>query len=293
MLYFSFVTDKFVAPQKRVTVIPYENGKAQPTLLHEENVEICLGEIEHYFFKKLREELKLIIKGSANALYDVIGVPINAFNIDDENTDGFDEIVKFVLLEYSHYPIRELGNRSLQDLSIGIKFCKKIKNSELNKMLSEYMQSKNYESVEEQILWKNMTDNEKTDTFSEKLRQIGSDNNELIIVDPYLFSTSDSVYCELLSNIIKKSNSKPVVVITDDRHYTAESFQLVQSNVSASIELKFSSDFHDRFWIVDRINGICSGTSLNGVGKRISLLNEISEEDVKDIVEELSDKNLI
>ena len=93
----------------------------------------------------------------------------------------------------------------------------------------------------------------------------------------------------MLSNIIEKSNSQFVVVITDNRDYKAKSFELVKSKVGASIKLKFSLDFHDRFWIVDRKNGICSGTSLNGVGKRISLLNEISEEDVRDIVYELSE----
>ncbi|MBQ3601690.1 MAG: hypothetical protein II992_10895 [Lachnospiraceae bacterium] len=46
MLYFSFVTDKFIANQKRATVIPHENGKPESTLSYEENVEICLGDIE-------------------------------------------------------------------------------------------------------------------------------------------------------------------------------------------------------------------------------------------------------
>lgn len=46
MLYCSFVTDKFIANQKRATVIPHENGKPESTLSYEENVEICLGDIE-------------------------------------------------------------------------------------------------------------------------------------------------------------------------------------------------------------------------------------------------------
>ena len=161
-----------------------------------------------------------------------------------------------------------MDNKSLQDLGIEIEFCKKINNSELNKVLSEYMKTINYVYVEE-VMWKNMTDDEKADVFSRNLNKIGCSNSELIIVDPYLFATDDLEYCNLLSNIIQKSKSKAVIAITDKCHCKNSSLQIVTNNVEASIDLKFSSDFHDRFWIVNRTKGICSGKSLNGVGKRI------------------------
>jgi hypothetical protein len=60
-----------------------------------------------------------------------------------------------------------------------------------------------------------------------------------------------------------------------------------------SIKVKYSNDFHDRFWIANRNKGFCTGTSLNGVGKKISLINEIADEDVKDIIAELESRDLI
>lgn len=293
MLYFQFNTDKFIAPTRRVMITPYENGKPQQMLSYEENEEICLGDIETYFFNKLQNEVNITIAGFGNALFDIIGVPVGAFNIDDENKNDIDEIIKFVLSKYSEYPIQELDNKSLRDLGIEIEFCKKINNSELNKVLSEYMKTSNYEYVEEEVMWKNMTDDEKADVFSRNLNKIGSNNSELIIVDPYLFTTDALDYCNLLSKIIQKSNSKAVIVITDKCHCKNSSLQIVTNNVEASIDLKFSSDFHDRFWIANRTKGICSGTSLNGVGKRISLINEMADEDVKEVVEELVKQKLI
>lgn len=59
------------------------------------------------------------------------------------------------------------------------------------------------------------------------------------------------------------------------------------------VEVLFTSEFHDRFWISNRKKGFYTGTSLNGVGKRISLINTISEEDVRQIVEELVKNNVI
>ena len=53
------------------------------------------------------------------------------------------------------------------------------------------------------------------------------------------------------------------------------------------IKIKYSYDFHDRFWIADRKKGFYTGTSINGIGKRISLINLLSEEDVEIIIDEL------
>lgn len=241
----------------------------------------------------MRDELALMEVGFGDALYDVIGVPINAFSIDDEKIGSLDKILKFALMKYSSLPIQELDNKSLKDLGIEIEFCKRISNADLNRKLSEYFQSNNFEYVEEKVMWKNMTDDEKSDVFSRELKSIETENNELIIVDPYLFSSDDMEYCNLLANIIKKSKAKSVIVITDERHYKDSSLDAVKNEISIPIEVKFSADFHDRFWISNRKKGFCTGTSLNGVGKRISLINVIENDDVTDIVEELTVQSLI
>ena len=48
-------------------------------------------------------------------------------------------------------------------------------------------------------------------------------------------------------------------------------------NTPIPIQVKFTADFHDRFWIAGRSKGLCCGTSFNGVGKRISCINTLSE----------------
>lgn len=270
MLYFCFNTDKVTVPITK-----------------------DLGEIEECIFEKLKNEANLKIDGYGDVLYQSIGVPIGAFRIDDENIDDTEKIIKFVIDKCSEYPIQELDDKSLKDLGIEIKFCKKINNTELDSILTEHIKSNKYAYVKEKVMWKHMTNDEKTDVYYRYLNNIGSNNNELIIIDPYLFATDEMDYCKLLSDIIQKSNPKEVIVITDKTHCKDSSLQSVESNIKMHIDLKYSSDFHDRFWIVKRTKGICTGTSLNGIGKRISIINEIPDEDIKDLVKELYDQNLI
>lgn len=290
MLYFRFNVDKYIVPKQTVKVTEYEKGEEKSS--YEEIREVSLGDIELYFFKKLKNELKLTEIGCNNRLSDIIEVPYDAFGIDDEKND-LEEMLKFVLMEYSKLPIQELDNKSLQDLGIEIEFCKNIKNVELNKRLTSFLQSNNLIYIGEKVLWKKMTDDEKANTFSIEFQKIGTENNELIIIDPYLFSTDDMTYCNLLGKIIQKSKAKLVIVVTDKRHYKEKSLNVVKSKINIPLEEKFSEDFHDRFWISNRTKGFCTGTSLNGVGKRISLINVIEDDDIKDIVEELKKQHLI
>lgn len=60
-----------------------------------------------------------------------------------------------------------------------------------------------------------------------------------------------------------------------------------------TIEVRYTDDFHDRFWISNRKKGFYTGTSFNGIGKRISLINLLSEDDVTEIIEELHNQNLV
>lgn len=291
MLYFTFNTEGFVAPKQLVTVTPYKNGK--PSAPYDEIQEVMLGDIESYFFKKLHEELGLTEIGTGNALYDVIGIPISAFSIDDEKIANLDALLKFALKQCANIPILELENKSLKDLGISLEFCKKIKNSDLNSRISGYLQENNLEYVQEEILWKNMTTKEKTNVFSSKLLEIGTASNELIIVDPYLFSTKNSEYCDLLAGIIAESRAKVVLVITDKKNYKQESFDCVNNAVGITIKVKYSTEFHDRFWISNRKKAFYTGTSFNGIGKKLSLINLIDDLDVSTIVESLSEQGLI
>ena len=47
--------------------------------------------------------------------------------------------------------------------------------------------------------------------------------------------------------------------------------------------IKYTTAFHDRFWIADKTRGVFVGTSLNGIGKRYSIADYLREEDVREI----------
>lgn len=57
--------------------------------------------------------------------------------------------------------------------------------------------------------------------------------------------------------------------------------------------MKCSMDFHDRFWIANRKKGFYTATSFNGIGKRISLINLLTDDDVEEIVKEICNQSLI
>jgi len=292
MLYFRFNVDNFVAPQQEVTVTRYEGGK--PILPAQKEIHlVTLGEIEGYFFAKLRDELQLSEVGIGSALYDVIGIPVDAFSIDDEVIGNFDGALKFTLSEYTKLPIKELDNKSLNDIGIKIEFCKRSLNNEIEAKLQKNLQKNNLEYITEEVLWKNMTDDEKAKKFSQYLLEIDSEGNELIIVDPYFFSSEESDYCDLLASILNQSKAGKIIVVTDKHNCKQASVNKISNKMNKVLEVKYSNCFHDRFWIANRKKGFYTGTSFNGIGKKISLINTLPQDDVKDIIDELSTQSLI
>lgn len=292
MLYFRFNDNNFVAPQQECTVTKYEGGK--PILPPQKEIHtVTLGDIEGFFFGKLRNELQLSEVGTGSAFYDVIGIPVDAFSIDDEIIGNLDGVLKFVLSEYAKLPIKELDNKSLNDIGIEIEFCKRILNSEIEAKLQKYMQDNNLEYITEEVLWKNMTNDEKTKKFSKYLLEIGTEGNELIIVDPYLFSSEQDDYCDMLASILDLSKSKTIIVVTDKTNCKQVSVSKVSNKINKALDIKYSNCFHDRFWIANRKEGFYTGTSFNGIGKRISLINRLPKDDLKEIIDELSTQLLI
>lgn len=286
MLYFRFNTDNFVAPKQECTVTEYKDEKSISSPKKEIHT-VDLGEIQTYFFKKLRDELYLSEIGINNALYDVIEIPIDAFGINDEVIGNFDGALKFVLSEYAKLPIKEINNKSLKDLGIDIEFCKRALNKEINSKIKTFMQNNNLEYITEDVLWKNMSDDEKISKFSENLIKIDSKGAELIIVDPYIFSSEQDDYCKMFASLLNLSKAETIIIITDERNYKKASYEKISSKMNKDIQIKYSDDFHDRFWIANRKKGFYTGTSFNGIGKKISLINMIHPDDVKEIIDEL------
>lgn len=182
MLYFRFNTDNFISENR---AIPNKNENPSSGSLGEEDL-LSLADIELHFFNLLQIELGLNI-GIGMLSYKVLGVPSDAFVVNDEIAENKIRTFKYAIEEYSKKPIRELGNKSLQDFGIGVDFCKIISNEETNALIERYIQEDGLEYITEEVLWKNLTKDEKVRRFSEYFTKISSQNNELIIVDPYLF----------------------------------------------------------------------------------------------------------
>lgn len=288
MLYFRFNTDNFISKNR---VIP--NKKENPSLgpLGEEDL-LSLADIELHFYNLLNIELGLSI-GTGILLYKELGVPSDSFVVNDEIAENNIRTFKFTIEEFSKKPIRELSNKSLQDFGIRVDFCKIISNEETKSLLERHIQAEGLGYFTEEVLWKNLTNDEKVRRFSEYFTKISSQNSELIIVDPYLFKDKSDDYCDLLTAIIVSAKASSIVVVTDKRNYDPQSYNKITRPLTQTIQVKYSSDFHDRFWIANRSKGFYCGTSLNGIGKRISLINLLSEYDVGEIIEELMQQSIL
>lgn len=150
MLYFRFNADAY-------ETVTYEGEKS---------AEVTLGDIEDCVFEKLHNEVGIDGIGMTSALYDIIGIPINAFSVDDENIKNCDSALKYILTEFERLPIEKLSNRSLRDLGIRIELCKKISNSEVQQMIKGYMEQNNLSYIKEDVLWKNLSREQKIEKFS-------------------------------------------------------------------------------------------------------------------------------
>jgi len=135
--------------------------------------------------------------------------------------------------------------------------------------------------------------------------QCVEDVKVLVITDPFLFKDNNQHYInflnEFLDSLIRKlPNLEKLVFITPDTHieeytynniekYLKENFKNLQVK---KINWKEKSEFHDRLYILftDKTNckTIVSGTSLNGIGKRISVLFTLNEEDNREIAKIIS-----
>ena len=183
-------------------------------------------------------------------------------------------------------------------MSIIISFCKDLYDKTGLKLgifmgptesgLDTYCKDNGLEVATEEILWKNMTICERIDKFVEYIGKINGIGGELLIIDPYLFPRkSDDTYPGMLAQILNKADCKRVTVVTDKKNLDEHLLKKVRQSTKSEIDLVYSSDFHDRFWIANEEEGFVCGTSLNGVGGRISSICNLDEDDVKYIVEEV------
>ncbi|WP_025678830.1 hypothetical protein [Paenibacillus massiliensis] len=160
--------------------------------------------------------------------------------------------------------------------------------------IDSYFKHQNLEIALEEILWINMNQEEKINKFSDYLMNIESEQNELIVIDPYFFpSNYNEGYLEMIIKIIEKSKARTVKVITSNRRNRSLESTFIRSirSLGMNLDIKYSEKFHDRFWITDQYKGFITGTSLNGVGRKISSINYLEREDIETLFEEI--RNLV
>jgi hypothetical protein len=124
-------------------------------------------------------------------------------------------------------------------------------------------------------------------------------SRELVVVDRYLLPSSAGTgyvadLVALLANAAK--SAQRIVLVTggyDANLLDQVRVALVSALPACLVEHRQSCTFHDRFWIGDRLRGVFVGASINGIGKRYSLVDIIAEEDVRDIVAILKSEGLL
>ncbi len=125
--------------------------------------------------------------------------------------------------------------------------------------------------------------------------------NQLIIIDPYIYKTMGNDV-QLFEKAIKEIASdnhclNEIIFVTPEKNNeNKELIHKAVQKVIPEIEIReFNTDIiHDRFWIdINNKIGIVMGTSFNGIGKEMALIDKISESDVNQIIEELKNSGLI
>lgn len=133
--------------------------------------------------------------------------------------------------------------------------------------------------------------------ISKRLAQL-SPTSELIITDPYLFTSAvkddPTDYAKSVAALISpllESGAKLVAIV--DKHQIHAGVrdivleELATTHQELDVKVVKSTDFHDRFWISDRTRGVIMGSSLNKIGSKVFFIDALSTSDVAAVVEEV------
>ncbi|MEI6852009.1 MAG: hypothetical protein WCL06_04165 [Bacteroidota bacterium] len=127
-------------------------------------------------------------------------------------------------------------------------------------------------------------------------------DKELIIVDPYFFAKQRTPgYVNFIDQVLDKyiPTIEDLIIVTNSYAIDATVKSAIISTLkgkkpSLNIIHKQNDDFHDRFWISGaREKGLVMGTSMNGLGNKIALIDRLNTSDVRDIITELKNNGLL
>jgi hypothetical protein len=127
----------------------------------------------------------------------------------------------------------------------------------------------------------------KVGVFHEQFKALDfpTECKSLKIYDPYILPKKyDPDYeCLFLKIIGYFQNIEDLTFITSI-NYNISLYNNIKNNIKNKISIKTTDDIHDRFWIINDSKGILIGTSLNGFGKKYTVMNPLREDDVQDIL---------
>ena len=156
--------------------------------------------------------------------------------------------------------------------------------AEYEKACIRYLKENNMELLLEETLWKNLTEDQKINKFLEYIKEIDGINKEILIIDQYFFCKKpDSDYENFIVKIFERGKFSKICIVTN-KNYNDTLYRSIKNKVKCSIDLKFTDEIHDRFWIANQSKGFYVGTSLNGVGKKYSRIGYMENEEVKDYI---------
>ncbi|WP_426339716.1 hypothetical protein ACN9MZ_26040 [Pseudoduganella sp. S-14] len=195
---------------------------------------------------------------------------------EDKSTQNFFEEIRRAGID-DRYLVCRLDETSLTDY---------LKELYVKKGISSLF---NFSIVCDAVLHPGLHVDEITNVIVESIMDMKGVRN-LIVIDPYLFaSATDSMALDLLRLIIGAigEDLESVTLITNGKARNKREilFNAIKS-VKSSINVKDvkTDEFHDRFWIDPESNkGVVMGTSLNGIGKKIALIDKLQSHDVKEI----------
>ena len=128
-------------------------------------------------------------------------------------------------------------------------------------------------------------------SYTKMLNDSQYSSKELYITDRYLFCNNSVDYMNLIIDILSDINIKEIkyIVPAEFSGFNSSSYEHVKKELldkQINIDIINSNIFHDRFWISDKC-GFVSGTSLNGLAKRTSIIKQLDPLDYLTIYREI------
>ncbi|MED4018039.1 hypothetical protein [Sutcliffiella cohnii] len=184
-------------------------------------------------------------------------------------------------------------NTSQQLLKYGIELAQI--NADIDKILKDYYQG--YQVLNEEFIPKKENKNTIKTILGKHIRGLNHDG-KVLIIDPYLFpnsSENDHKYISFLTEIFKPHTDLSKLLILTNRHEYSEKLKMnfVNSMINngifksvsdIQITIDYKNEIHDRIWLSAKEHGFLCGTSLNGLGKKYSLITEIDKSDSKEFL---------